>query len=225
MHLESHAGVGWFLGVAAPETDRRLRNWCLAAAILPDIDAAAFFFGPQAYSRWHHTFGHNVFLGAAVVALAAWSHRDRGRQRMLLASVLVAVAFASHLATDAKLSAYAVYLFWPLSSRGYEFSPNLGLGAPINTWLAYLSYASVPLLALWRGVTPVDVFSPALDRVLRGVLSPRRRRCADCGGSCNQQCGRCAGAVCFRHAVLDRRLRVTCASCAAPIAGQPITTS
>ena len=64
MHLEAHAGLGWAIGVLAPGSDRRLRNWCVSAAVLPDVDALTYVLGDVAYGRWHHTFGHNVFLGA-----------------------------------------------------------------------------------------------------------------------------------------------------------------
>ena len=39
MYGQAHAGLGWVIGTLAPHSDRRLRVWCTAAAILPDIDA------------------------------------------------------------------------------------------------------------------------------------------------------------------------------------------
>ena len=51
MHFTAHAGVGWTIGVLAPGSDRRLRACCLGAAIIPDIDALPFVFGPDAYTR------------------------------------------------------------------------------------------------------------------------------------------------------------------------------
>ena len=63
MHLEPHAALGWAIGNLGG-ADRQLRRYCVLGAILPDIDALSYIFGPQAYGRWHHTFGHNVFLWA-----------------------------------------------------------------------------------------------------------------------------------------------------------------
>jgi len=110
--------------------------------VLPDLDAVSYLLGPVAYGRWHHTFGHNVFVGMACVALAAWHHRRRGARRAGLAGALVAVCFASHLLADAKLSAYTIKPFWPASSAEYEFTPNLALAAPVNTYLVYASFAA-----------------------------------------------------------------------------------
>ena len=36
MHLEPHAALGWSIGVVG-SADRKLRNWCVVGAILPDI--------------------------------------------------------------------------------------------------------------------------------------------------------------------------------------------
>ena len=52
MHLEAHAALGWMIGNTM-ENSRRIRNWCVTAAILPDIDAIPYVFGPEAYGRWH----------------------------------------------------------------------------------------------------------------------------------------------------------------------------
>ncbi len=216
MHLEAHAGLGWLIGNLPSTADRRLRNWCVTAAVIPDVDAVAYLFGPVAYGKFHHTFGHNVFLGAALVGLAAWHYRDRPRRGALLAVALVALCFFSHLLADAKLSAYEVYLFWPLSHQGYEFSLNLGLAAPINTYLVYASFAVVILIALWRRVTPVDVLSPRLDRLLLTPLRPKPFDCGVCGRRCGNRCEACGAATCLRHSLISSRLRITCASCMPP---------
>jgi hypothetical protein len=213
VHLESHAGLGWLVGVAAPHADRRLRNWCLFASVLPDLDAITYLWGPVAYGRYHHTFGHNVFLGAVVTASAAWHHRDRPGGRRVLAAALVAFCFAAHLLADMKLSAYPVHLFWPLSWRGYEFETNLGLAAPINTWLVYASLLSIPLLAWWRGVTPLDGFSPRLDGLVMRAFRSRTLACATCGTRCAHACDRCRRATCLRHGRVVWGFRLVCPAC------------
>lgn len=213
MHLEAHAGLGWLLGVVAPSSDRRLRAWCVAAAVLPDIDTAAYLFGDVAYGNYHHTFGHNVYLGGACVALAAWSHRGRGLGRVLLAAALVALSFASHLLADMKLSAYPVHLFWPLSRRGYEFSLNLGLAAPINTWLVYASIALAVLLAAAKGVSPLDLLSPKLDRIVLNTFRRKGLSCSTCGRACNERCDGCGASTCLRHGRVRGWFRVSCRAC------------
>jgi len=218
MHLEAHAGVGWLIGCGAPQADRGLRNWCLAAAVAPDLDAVSYVFGPQVYGRWHHVLGHNVFVGVALMALAWWHQRARGARRATLVSGLAALCFATHLLGDAKLSAYAIKLFWPFSDAEYEFTPNLGLVSPINTWLVYASFVSVVLLALWRRVTPLDVFSPRLDRIIINALSPARLHCHVCSKPSNHVCDACGEPTCLRHARVEPGFALRCSSCAAEAA-------
>ena len=208
MHLEAHAGLGWTLGVLAPKSEPRLRAWAFAAAILPDVDAIAYLFGPVAYMNYHHTFGHNVFLGALVAAAAAASHPRRA-----LAAVVTLLAFGSHLLADMKLSAYSVLLFWPVSRAAYEFTPNLGLGASINTSLVYASGVVVVALAIWRKVTPLELISPRLDRIVVNVFRKKRLLCSTCGRACNECCDGCSKATCTRCAKVSARFRINCPSC------------
>jgi inner membrane protein len=211
MHLESHAGLGWALGVLTPGADRRLRAWAVVAAIVPDIDAAAYLFGDEAYMNYHHTFGHNVFLGVSLALVAGWHH-----PKHLLAALVTAVAFASHILTDMKLSAYPVVLFWPASRSEYEFTPNLGLGAPINTWLVYLSGVLAVLLAVVKDVSPLELISPRLDRIVKNVFKKKTLSCASCEKKCNEVCDGCAKPVCSRHGKVSVRFKITCPACAGP---------
>ncbi len=213
MHLEAHAGLGWAIGVLAPGSTPRLRGWCLLAGVLPDIDAVAYLFGPEAYMNWHHTFGHNIFLGLGLGLLAARAHgglRDPGALR---AGALTALAFASHLVTDMKLSAYPVCLFWPLSRAEYELPDNLALVAPINTHLVYASGVLTLLLAVLRGVTPLEQIHPRLDRIFLDFFRPKPLACDACARRTNQRCDGCGRAVCLRHGRLGRGFRITCPRC------------
>src|SRR5437762_14238009 len=129
MFGQTHAGLGWVIGVAAPTSDRRLRIWCTAAALLPDVDALAILAGKEYYDRFHHTFGHNIFTGLLCVGAAAWAFRRSPTRAWLAAIGLVALCFASHILTDMKLSGWELYLLWPfLPHKGFEFHPNLQLG-------------------------------------------------------------------------------------------------
>lgn len=202
MHLEAHAGLGWALGVLAPTSDRRLRALAVVAAVLPDVDVVSWLAGQEAYMRYHHTFGHNVFLGLVVANLAFWL---RGR----VGAAVAALAFASHLLTDMKLSAYPVHIFWPMRGE-YEFTPNHGLASPVNTALVYIAIASVLPLALFRGVTPLELLHPRLDRLFTDAFRKKPHACATCERACNQRCERCEKPVCSRHARVSWRFRITC---------------
>jgi len=181
MHLEPHAALGGAIGNVCG-ADRELRKWCVIGAILPDIDAVPYIFGAEAYGRWHHTFGHNVFLWAFFVAFVTC------RCRSLRALLLSFLSFGSHLITDAKLSGWDLYLFWPLSREGYQFARSVGLEAPINTHLVYYSFVAVALLAMFCRRTPIDLFSPKLDQLLISTFRKKTKKCAVCGNKCNQTC-------------------------------------
>jgi len=199
--------LGWVIGNTM-ENSRRIRNWCVTAAILPDIDAIPYVFGPEAYGRWHHTFGHNVFLLVLVALAAGWHCRA---QR---AFWFTAAAFASHLSTDAFFSGWYLYLLWPVSDYAYLPKLHVGLEHPINLWLIYAGIAAVVLMAVLRKRTPMDMFWPKFDRVLVALFQHKPLSCSICGRSGNQRCSRCARATCARHARLTRRADIVCSVCA-----------
>jgi len=206
MHLEPHAALGWAIGVVGG-ADRKLRNWCVVGAILPDIDAVPYVFGAEAYARWHHTFGHNVFLWAAFVGFVTW------RCRSVRPAILSFLAFGSHLLTDAQLSGWDLYLFWPVSREGYLFSHAVGLEAPINTFLVYASFAVVFFLALFYRRTPIDIFLPKLDRLFVSTFRKKLNSCAICAAKCNQTCEACGRPICLRHATITKSIAVLCVNC------------
>jgi membrane-bound metal-dependent hydrolase YbcI (DUF457 family) len=216
MFGQTHAGLGWVIGMAAPTSDRRLRIWCTAAAILPDVDALAMLAGPDNYTKYHHTFGHNIFTGMICVAAAAWYFRNASNRAWLAAIALVAICFASHILTDMKLSGWELHLLWPVNKvRGFEFHPNLQLGHPVNFVLVSVFMIVPWALAPWKGVSPLEIISPRLDHLVLNLFRKRNRNCASCGRPCNNRCETCTRPVCLRHGRIGWRFRVTCPACAA----------
>lgn len=214
MHLEAHAGVGWLVGVLAPGSDRRLRACCVAATVIPDIDAAPYLHSYDAYARWHHTFGHNIWVGVLLAAVAAWLHRDQPWKRRGLIAGLVGVCFTSHLLTDAWFTRYDVYLFWPLNRYGLLFEGGVGLVAPINGYLVYASMVMAVGLAFWKRVTPLDLFWPRLDRIVINAISKRDLSCGTCETSCNDRCDTCQTPTCLKHGKIRWSFWIQCPSCA-----------
>ena len=207
MHFEPHATLGWAIGNLGG-ADRRLRNYCVLGAVLPDIDAIPFVISAELYGALHHTFGHNVFLWAIFAGWVTWKCRS---WRALLLSAL---SFGAHLLTDAQWSGWDLYLFWPLSPRGYLFRGAVGLEAPINYWLVYLCAPVILLLAWLHQRTPLDIFSPKLDQIVLAFFRAKPFACGVCGKSCNQHCEVCHMPVCVRHGNLQRGMRLLCPACA-----------
>lgn len=206
MHLEAHAALGWVIGNVG-QTDRRLRAWCVAAAVLPDIDAAPYLFGPEAYGRWHHTFGHNVFLWA-IVAAAAGVHC-----RSAPAFGYAAAAFGSHLVTDAFFSGWYLYPFWPWSRWEYMPKLHVGLEHPVNVWLIYAGLVAVLVIAARRRRTPMELFWPKFDRVVVSIFEKGDEACDICGRPANQRCSACGRFICIRHARINRKADLKCPAC------------
>jgi len=73
--------------------------------------------------------------------------------------------------------------------------------------------AVVVVLALWRQVTPIELFFPRLDRAFVNAFRAKTAACATCSRACNETCDACARPVCSKHARLGLT-RVTCAECA-----------
>src|SRR5688572_23358884 len=97
------AGLGWLVGLAAPGSDRRLRAWCVLAALLPEADTLAFLGGAKAQAVFRYGFTHNVFFAALLLGAAIWFFRGEPARRLFTALLLGVVSFALHLAADLKI--------------------------------------------------------------------------------------------------------------------------
>jgi hypothetical protein len=212
MHLEAHFGLGWTIGVLAPHRNRELRNWCVLASVVPDIDAVTYLFGWEAYSYWHHTFGHNLLLGGLVTGVAVW-HQQKRSGHGGLAGMLVALCFGLHLLADAYFTRFPVFLFWPFNREEFLISGGVWLGAPINHWLLYGSFVLAGLLAIWKKITPINVFSPRLDQILVNAFRNRDLHCATCGHGCNNRCHVCEAPTCLRHGRIHWKFMISCPKC------------
>jgi inner membrane protein len=206
MHLECHAVLGWILGNVS-KGDRKLRNYATIGAILPDIDAIPYVFGPYYFGLFHHTFGHNLFL------LMAFALYGRARFKTWRAAILGGAAVGSHFITDAYLSNWPLYLLWPFSEKGYLPATSLELASPVNTRLLY----SIPLVLLacaliWKR-TPFEWIHPALDDLVLGFFRKKNLACANCQRPANMTCDSCRKALCPRHINVRKGWRIACSDC------------
>ena len=209
----AHAAIGWIIGVSAPTSDRRLRMWCTAAALLPELGGLALLGGWGAYDRYRLPLGHNLFVGLIGLALAAWAFRKYPDRSWVAAMFFVLFTFAVHLAVDMKVTGTQIYLFWPLDRRGRQFETFLWHGSPFLVILAWILIGLPWGLACWKWVTPLEIFSPGLDTLFLNLFRWKKYDCHSCGKKCNNRCRGCTKPICLRHAKLDRHFRLTCASC------------
>jgi hypothetical protein len=62
--------------------------------------------------------------------------------------------------------------------------------------------------------TPLEVVSPALDRlIVNYAVLPWRSRCPDCGRRAHFRCDQCGRSFCANHAKVGVRLDIRCESC------------
>lgn len=210
MNTEVHLAVGWLLAnLAAPE-DRRARALVTLSALAPDVDALSFFFGPAAYSEYHHTVGHNIFFSLAFSALAIWLSRSH-RLRILL---LTQIGFYTHYFGDYFLTRFELVYFWPISNRPFIYSYGIGLDHPINLGLGYASFVGFVLMAMWFKRTPIEMVSIELDRRIVNLFRRKPLACHVCGGKANEMCVDCGQPTCVRHGRVTKRFAVRCSECA-----------
>ena len=202
--------LGWAIGNIGG-ADRRLRNYCVVGAILPDIDAVPYIFGAKYYEHFHHTFGHNIFFWLLFTIWVGWKCASARSW------ILGFLSFGSHLLTDAHFSGWKLYLFWPFSRVGFLFPNAVDLSHPSNIQAMYVGFALVILLAFRYQRTPIDVFSPKLDRLFVSFFRQKKLTCHLCRRRANQLCSRCRQPVCLRHGLVKRDWEIFCPACAQEI--------
>src|SRR6185436_16446625 len=174
----AHAALGWLIGVASPTSDRRLRMWCTAAALMPELAGGlALLAGWGFYDRYRLPLGHNIFAGLIVVALSAWAFRKYPDRSWIAAIFFVLLAFAIHLLVDMKLTGTQIYLFWPLDRRGRQFPTLLWHGSAILVILAGILIALPWGVACWKWVTPLEILSPGLDTLFLNLFRWKKHGC------------------------------------------------
>lgn len=184
MHLTTHLLAGWAVATATP-LDRRERFGVVLAGVGADLDAAGI--GPELatrgaldwWSRYHHVLGHNLFAGLALSAAAASTSR-----RPLRVGLLALASFHLHLLGDLVGArgpdgwSWPIHYAWPLDdTAGLQWGGQWPMDSWPNVVITGVLLAWALGVAVRRGVTPVDLFSPRADRpVVAAIRGWFRRR-------------------------------------------------
>lgn len=210
MNLESHFACGWLLGNLTPGLRRSHRLLLAISALAPDVDGLSYLAGPDAYVRWHHTLGHNVFFPVPFLITAALI-APPGR-RILLTAITLA-AFATHLVGDYFLSGWEIPLLWPFPGPSLIFLPKMGLDHPLNIVLSYLSIAlCAGSLWIWNR-SPLELAWPSRDALLARLAHRSGRYC--------DRCHRRPGP---RNLLITRQNTILCRECHATPPATPART-
>jgi hypothetical protein len=205
----AHLQYGWWFAHWSAFT-RKERAFIALAGAGPDLDGLALFGGGDAYHRYHHILFHNVgsLMGASAIAgVFLW--------RSPRAWLFTAFAFAMHIVEDYFTVAWNQYPWRPFS----DAAVNLGDHWPVWMVQGVLQSAAMAFVIAttiwiyWKyGRTPLEIFSPRLDRLLTNyAVLPWRNRCALCERRAHFRC-ECGTLSCATHAKVASGLSVRCVS-------------
>jgi hypothetical protein len=145
------------------------------AGVLPDLDGLTLAAGEELYGRWHHVLTHGA-LAAAGCAFALVPFAGAG-QRLKVAALALG-AFHLHLLCDLAGSGpgWPIHYLWPWSDRETMWSGQWNLASWQNTVIGLTATLVCLSFALWRGRTPVELFSLKSDAKVVATLKARFRR-------------------------------------------------
>jgi LexA-binding, inner membrane-associated putative hydrolase len=208
-----HIQYGWWIAHAR-KFDRLERFAITAAAAVADLDGLAMFGGGDAYYKYHHILFHNVGFILVVAALAGiyfW--------RRPWAWLMLTAAAASHLVIDYFSVPWDMKPWVPFN--GMVTNLDHHIAAPIVMYgFQSVMMALVLGVTVWiylrHGRTPLELISPAFDRLIIGYAAlPFRHHCAACSQRAHFRCDRCGKTFCADHAKPRHGCAVVCSTCAA----------
>jgi inner membrane protein len=186
MMPSTHALMSWCLANVGGAEGRRSRLVVTLSGVIPDIDGlggiADFVlskFGIQSFffENWHHVLLHNFWMGF-LCAAAGWKF-TRGSARTAL---LCLAAFNLHMICDLIGSAgeggetWPMLYLWPFSNWEFSLSWQWRLDSPINIMITVILEIWMLSLAWRKGFSPIELFSPALDKKLFARLRTMTQR-------------------------------------------------
>ncbi len=207
----AHLQFGWWFAHWG-DFSRRERAAIALAGLAPDADGVFVFGGQDVYYRFHHILFHNVGAALAVLALAGMFFWRRPRVWLL-----IVFAFAAHIMEDYITVGWNQHPWLPFSNAPVNLAnhlPNwLVQGVFQTVTMVFILAVTVYIYRRYQR-TPLEIASPALDRLLLNyAVLPWRHTCEDCPRRARFRCDQCGRAFCPDHARPGAALAVRCASC------------
>lgn len=163
----THALTGWV--VAQPMKSKKDRLIVTIAAVIPDIDGLTLLAGVESYQKYHHTFGHNIFVGLLISSLCLVLTKEK-----IKLSFLTFIAFHTHLICDLLGSGvdWGIYYFWPLSHMEFTSLPPFQweLDSWQNFTVTFLLIIASINIGVKQGRTIFEVFSTQLNETVVSVF-------------------------------------------------------
>ena len=182
------------------------------AGAAPDLDGLSFLGGSDAYYTYHHILFHNIGTVIAVFVLGGifWWKRK-------IVWLLVTFSFAMHVVEDYATSSWNQHPWKPFSDATINLSNHLPAWVVQDVFQAaaiILIIGVTVWIYLRHNRTPLEILSPALDRLLVNyAIIPFRHACAFCARRAHFRCETCGGVFCAKHGRVASSLHVCCANC------------
>lgn len=204
----AHLQYGWWFAHWG-EFNRKERAVIALAGAGPDLDGISLLGGAEIYHRYHHILFHNLGSVLVVAVLALISFRKRWK-----VGLLITFAFAMHIVEDYLTVGWNQYPWRPFSDG------VVNLSSVLPNWVVQGVFQAAAMIfvlgtTVWiyrkAGRTPLEIISPALDRlVVNYALLPWKHTCAQCGSRAHFWCEHCQEARCAQHVKVGRDLEVHC---------------
>ncbi|MBZ5515785.1 MAG: hypothetical protein LAN62_13265 [Acidobacteriia bacterium] len=207
-----HLQYGWWFAHWG-NFSRGERAAIALAGVGPDLDSLSLLAGGDAFHRYHHILFHNVgaTLAALLLAIAVFWRRP-------VVWILVGFAFAMHIAEDYLTVGWDQFPLEPFNATVVNLShqlPNWLVQGVFQVTAMVFILGMTVWIYLRRRRTPLEIISPALDRLLVNyAVLPWKNRCASCGRRAHFRCDQCAHDFCAVHSHVGGNLHVRCAACA-----------
>ena len=211
----AHFQYGWWFAHWG-EFSRGERAVIALAGAAPDLDGLTFLAGAEPFHRYHHILFHNAGSTIAVFLLAAALFARRAGRGIMIA-LLTTFAFAMHMVEDYLTVGWNQYPWRPFTGSFVNLSDHLPNWV-VQGVLQTLAMVFIVSMTVWiyrrHGRSPLEVLSPALDRLLVNyAVLPFTARCAQCSSRARFRCGGCSRTVCGEHGRVAGGLTARCRDC------------
>lgn len=185
----------------------------MLASLAPDLDGI-FFFNPGLWDRFHHTFGHNIFMGLFAGTIFAIYNRSRRLELFVVCSL--AAILQVFLDNITNHSSWRIMYLWPLSD--YDFAlGNFIEWEHLDKLLVY-GIQGVLMVAIFAGTivlykragrTFLELISVRLDRFLTNfIVLHFTARCVVCDNRASFRETETNDPLCALHGKIRRDLTV-----------------
>jgi hypothetical protein len=206
-----HLQYGWWFAHWG-EFNRSERAAIALAGAAPDLDGLSLLGGSDIYYAYHHILFHNIGSALAVLVLGGifWWKRK-------IVWLLVVFSFAMHVVEDYATTSWNQHPWKPFSDATVNLSSHLP-GWMVQGVFQTTAMVFILAMTVWiysrHGRTPLEILSPALDRLLVNyAVLPFHQVCTQCARRAHFRCDACGSMFCSAHGHVVSGLRATCSKC------------